>query len=170
MRYNNALVISILTAGMGLISQADASGQSLDAQVIAAGGEYFQNSQMSLSQTVGEAIIGDIGNSAADFSMGFQQAYDQLTAIPEPEAQHNSSGNIWVYPNPAQDALYLRFTSATPNNQLRIIVRDLTGRILSGAAYQPAQPIDISQLAPGMYLLELSTPAQASRQIRFIKR
>jgi len=69
--------------------------------------------------------------------------------------------SLMVYPNPAQDMVSISFDNASTNDNVIIRVLDLSGkemRVYESAADKAAfeQSIDISKLAKGVYMLEIS--------------
>jgi hypothetical protein len=80
-----------------------------------------------------------------------------------------SDKQITVYPNPAQDTLYVGFAKK-PQNTVTLSIVNLNGKIVSRKDYEPQRTIstDISKLAKGTYLL--SVGAKSMRvSVKFLK-
>lgn len=90
--------------------------------------------------------------------------------IPLPTNDLSITGNnkavFSAYPNPVSDVLYLEFPQ--PVDQFSASVVDLSGRIVS-TANSFTNGIDVSGLASGMYMLEVTADG-ASSAIKFIKK
>lgn len=71
-----------------------------------------------------------------------------------------------IYPNPAQDRIQLGF-DVSPSTTTSIIIYNMSGRIMKEVPSQKLanqRAIDISNLAPGMYILELRSGDTARKQ------
>ena len=79
-----------------------------------------------------------------------------------------SSNNLRynVYPNPANDRLYVNFDKA---NQYTVVISDMTGKkLLSGSGYREQFVLNTALLPKGVYLLQVQSPTE--KQItRFVK-
>jgi hypothetical protein len=74
--------------------------------------------------------------------------------------------NYRIFPNPATTQLHIEGNFAAGT---RYQVTDLPGRMLQEGSLQNQQPVDISTLLPGIYLLRLSNDAGPAAVQRFIK-
>jgi len=72
----------------------------------------------------------------------------RVTNVSVPAAD-GADRNISVYPNPAQDVVYIR--SATP---VQAVIKSVDGRVI--ARHRQVKTINISSLAEGMYFLQLT--------------
>lgn len=67
--------------------------------------------------------------------------------------------DVTLYPNPAQGQCHIRFSTAKPVSNCRVLVRDITGKVLLQQPYKAGSQfdcnIDVGQLAPGIYLAEI---------------
>lgn len=84
----------------------------------------------------------------------FQIAFETATSIPE-----HLQGSFFVFPNPAEDFLYLRSFSGNEIKSFQL--SDIQGRILTLKKEDLQVPhlskIDLSSLLPGTYFLTVST-------------
>lgn len=100
-------------------------------------------------------IAGDNLNDLNTSAGNAQIKYDNLLSVPENSA---STSPVHTFPNPVVNSLYIE---TGKNNPETIRIVDITGRI----AYEMKNPvnkngtfqIDVSQLASGVYTLQLST-------------
>ncbi len=66
------------------------------------------------------------------------------------------TSSFFIYPNPANDKLYITFPDP-PAQTYSIKIMDALGRTISTLSHPASQSgIDISYLAPGVYILQLS--------------
>jgi hypothetical protein len=83
-------------------------------------------------------------------------AYYETDLVKVPEFQ--ADNEFFVYPNPAADAVYIRFNDWNITNG-NIVVKDLSGKVLINMALSPAASnpvkLDLITLADGMYLISL---------------
>jgi hypothetical protein len=89
-----------------------------------------------------------------------------ITGIKEQQLSSNSS----LYPNPANDRLFIAF--ADPSTQvISVKIMDALGKTIHQVSQVPIQEgIEIGQLAPGVYLLQVSDEkTKASTVKKFIK-
>lgn len=79
------------------------------------------------------------------------------------------NGNIlYAYPNPVTNLLHIELP---PHHigVLLITIRNNLGQCVHKSYYNPNQPIDISHLAPGYYLIESGEPGERFGYTNFIK-
>lgn len=67
--------------------------------------------------------------------------------------QYLSGSNSKVYPNPAQNVLHIR----TKQPRSQIVVRNVAGQNVLDLDWEAQQPIDISELTPGWYVVEVGS-------------
>jgi hypothetical protein len=73
--------------------------------------------------------------------------------------------NVQIYPNPVSTNLYLETAQACIFQ-----VFDVNGKyVMDGKLTDEASTINVSQLEPGMYLLQISSENSKARQFRFVK-
>ena len=89
---------------------------------------------------------------------GFELSYYAIDAVED----HSGLEDISVYPNPATDDLYMSF-SLTESATVRCRLTDLAGRTISVESFAAdagtnLHTLNVASLAPGFYILEMSTP------------
>jgi len=91
----------------------------------------------------------------------YAEALVVITGINTPEAQTNFK----VYPNPANDLLWVATTLYPTSGIANWQLTDIWGKTISGQSLQDPLPssftIDMQDLAPGVYLLYLSNGTQS---------
>ena len=121
-------------------------GQSISPGVYATSGSYFAVSNIQLSWTLGESIIGS--------DQGFHQSLVSVPVRANPELNFD----ILVYPNPVASTLSLK--SRNPGNlKITIELSDLTGRLLFNKSIgsKNVYQMDFSKYISGIYLLRVTT-------------
>ncbi len=87
--------------------------------------------------------------------------FDIIPASGVEELSGAEAGNM-LYPNPATETLHI--------NQSGIYkIYDMQGRLVKTGANDPAKDIDVSNLAKGVYQLDIVTPQNKNLHQRFIK-
>jgi hypothetical protein len=85
--------------------------------------------------------------------------------ISEPE-----SWNLNVYPNPASDQLWLRFSEAPGSLPVSIELRDAQGLLIRQiTSYHPTVIFPVKELAPGLYVLKVKGADGRVLTRRFVK-
>ncbi len=142
----------------GLIAQA----QSLTPQVIASAGNYFENSNFSISWTLGEPMIETYTTPNTILTQGFHQPELLTVGIPT-VLPYNTYMNL--YPNPTMQNV--TFDMKYGNNALiNIDVINNLGQIIStqNISVQKdqlhSQTINLQQFASGMYQIRISENGQ----------
>lgn len=83
----------------------------------------------------------------------------------------SSKGNVIIYPNPAQGSeLFVDVTTVTKSESLSYSIVDKTGRIMSkGNISKGSNTINISNLTPDIYIIEISDNNKFISKSRFTK-
>jgi uncharacterized delta-60 repeat protein len=87
--------------------------------------------------------------------------------VNEPEEQQMN-----IYPNPAAGALFIQFNSLS-GEAIRFRLFDFAGRVVkdeSGLGGEPAHLLNLSDVLPGVYFLEVKTSAKVFRQVVTVER
>ncbi len=79
-----------------------------------------------------------------------------------------SDGTFKVYPNPANDKLYVQFNSTDISEKTTYSIVDLFGRTVLENKYNATEYIDISVLAEGVYFIQIVNGTQTATN-KFIK-
>ena len=158
-------VLIILPLILGLESLSFA--QSLRNQTLSAMGSSTQPLSVGLlvQQSIGQSsITGTYTTNAAILSQGF------LRGVSGPDKEIRPHFGAIAFPNAFTERIRFRFTSdLTEPTQVRI--HDSQGKKVYSQQHLPINreiEVQLSHLAPGMYLVDLST-ANRSTQIRILK-
>jgi hypothetical protein len=161
------LTIACSVLFFSIYSQAQLS---IEPSVVASSGNYYESSSMTISWTVGELAITTLTGNNLILTQGFQQPTIMGTGIDKDEFD----GKIFVYPNPVQNELFVRFDVERSGNYI-LELQDVTGRIMSQTMQKPINPGDIIKLntsafSPGMYLLRVITTDGRNIQVTSIRK
>ncbi|MEI6852408.1 MAG: T9SS type A sorting domain-containing protein [Bacteroidota bacterium] len=121
--------------------------QSLGPEVLASSGDYFTNSNLKLSWTLGEMVTETFSAGGTFLTQGFQQSSYAPFAIDENE----ENKMISVYPNPFSDIITISTGNLT---DLKVQVFDLQGKnIMERTIETSNKQLDFSAFEQGMYLI-----------------
>ncbi len=67
------------------------------------------------------------------------------------EAHTPSANAMQVYPNPANDEVWIRANSSASPKRIELL--DATGRLMKQYVFNPDRPLSIGEFAPGLYML-----------------
>ena len=119
-------------------------------QIIASGGDYYQNSNGSVTYTIGEPIIETYSNVSNTLTQGFNQTrltVTELFTIPE------SNLIISAYPNPAQEYIIIKTNN---NNDLKYELYDTNGRLITNNSLISEETnISLNNLSSAIYFLKI---------------
>lgn len=104
--------------------------------------------QDNVSWTVGEIVFGNTELANMIVSQGFYDPYqsDPSGIVNVPSAHYS------VYPNPVIDKLYIKTDQETPYS---FVLTDMLGRTLMQSNSSSNEPISVSYLKPGQYILRI---------------
>lgn len=140
-----------------IIAPVIAFSQSLDRQVIGSAGDYSTATGISLSFTVGEAVIETTTSGSIILTQGFQQPDAEPVGIEIPEV----GLSINAFPNPTGNMVVIEMES-TENLKVLVQLLDVVGQQLMNPINHTAADgktfleIDLSRFAAGNYFLKLS--------------
>lgn len=142
----------LLVSGFLIASATAVNAQSVTPDVIASGGDYFQNVNGSVSWTLGEPMGETYTAGNNILTQGFQQPWDFGTMITgEPV-------NAEVYPNPTSDLVYLQFGDKTSGTYV-IEVFNTLGQQLSATNFTATPSsratVSLTSFADGIYFISV---------------
>jgi len=161
------LIIALTILFLSVYAQAQLA---LTPSVVSAGGNYYENDNMTMTWTIGELTVTTLHGNNLILTAGFQQPTVMGTGIP----RNDFAGEIFVYPNPVQNELFVRFDVERSGDYL-LELQDVTGRIIIQSIQKPISPGDIidlntSNFATGLYLLRVMTTDGRSVQVTSIRK
>jgi hypothetical protein len=151
---NRLLILTAMFAALCFTVQA----QTLSPTVISSSGGFFTSGSAMLSTTVAEMTMVETFSAGSNIlTQGFQQPEVVTVGIEETPVV---SGDISIYPNPTSGSFVLSFNS-NGNSESNIMLYNLAGQMVMQKQVSPISGLntvnfDISSLAQGMYILELS--------------
>jgi hypothetical protein len=130
-----ALAAGLFMAG----SQAQAQQYTIVKSVIGNGGAPMGNTQYGLNGTIGQSVIGVVGNSSYAMGQGFWFGLLDTSTTSVPVAGYAAEGNVLQqnFPNPAKGETFIKFTLAR------------RGEIVMKVFSMPGQ--EVATLATGVY-------------------
>ena len=149
---------------IGLISLSGFS-QSISKQVIGTAGKTQTNSNLKVSWTAGEPVVGLMTAGGNQLGNGYYPAMD-LQAL---NVEDNTLDvKIKVYPNPTSQMLYV---SHPELNSFSIQITDLNGKAIYSGVISKETPLDVSNYTQGMYLVTItSKEANKKNTYKIIKK
>jgi hypothetical protein len=123
--------------------------QTISKQVIGTAGKTQSNSNLKVSWTAGEPVVGLMTAGGNQLGNGYYPALN-LQAL---SVEDNSlEAQIKVFPNPTSQFLYV---SHPELNLFGIQIVDLNGKQVYSGTISKEQPLDISNYSQGMYLVTI---------------
>lgn len=124
-------------------------GQSISKQVIGTAGKTQVNSNLKVSWTAGEPVVGLMTAGGNQLGNGYYPAMDlQVLQIED----NFLDVKIKVYPNPTSEMLYV----SHPNlNSFSVQITDLNGKQVFSGSFEKEIPLDISTYTNGVYIIAI---------------
>jgi len=123
--------------------------QTISKQVIGTAGKTQTNSDLRVSWTTGEPVVGLMTAGGNQLGNGYYPAMN-ISAL---KIEDNALDlQIKVYPNPTTQLLYV---SHPDLNSFSIQITDLSGKQVYSDTINKDQPLDISNYTQGMYLITI---------------
>jgi hypothetical protein len=124
--------------------------QSISKQVIGTAGKTQTNSNLKVSWTVGEPVVGLMTAGGNQLGNGYYPALDLLALQIE---DYSLDLKIKVYPNPTSEML---FVSHPKLNSFSIQITDLNGKQIYSGTIEKEQPLNVSNYTQGIYFVTIS--------------
>ena len=132
-------------------------------EVVSTQGESYSNASANIDFTIGEVIIATGTDGTNDLTQGFHQTNWNFLGVEDFAPNYEAT----IFPNPTEDVLNIR-TSTFEN--VTYTLYDAQGRLVMQDILSAEQtPIQVSQLAPGSYLLTLNNETQNLKTFQLIK-
>ncbi len=132
-----------------LLASTTCFSQSISKQVIGTSGKTLTNSNLKLSYTVGEPVVGLMTAGGNQLGNGYYPAMD-LQALSIDDVTLNVE--IKLYPNPTSQYLYI---SHPEYNSFSIQVVDMNGKQIHTGTIEKDVALDVSSYTQGMYLITI---------------
>ena len=125
--------------------------QTISKQVIGTAGKTQTNSNLEVSWTAGEPLVGLMTAGGNQLGNGYYPAMD-LQALQIED--HLLDVKIKIYPNPISEMLYV---SHPELNSFSIQITDLNGKQIYSGTIDKDQPLNVSNYMQGIYLVTISS-------------
>jgi hypothetical protein len=132
-----------------ILGSLSISAQTISKQVIGSAGRTQSNSNVTLSYTLGETVVGLMTAGGNQLGNGYYPALDLQTLSVE---DNILDVQIKVYPNPTTHALYVSHPEVSTFN---IQILDLNGKLIYSGIINRDDPLDVSNFSQGMYLITI---------------
>ncbi|NOZ36313.1 MAG: T9SS type A sorting domain-containing protein [Chlorobi bacterium] len=133
-------------------------------EIITSGGDFFKNSSISISWTLGETITETISDGTNILTQGFQQSKLSATEI---FSVNSDNYLITIFPNPAENIINIKIN--TPEN-LQYQFLDINGRILKEATITNVNTeIKVNNLPVSVYFLKIYNNNRIIKTYKIIK-
>jgi hypothetical protein len=123
--------------------------QTISKQVIGTAGKTQTNSNLKISWTTGEPVVGLMTAGGNQLGNGYYPAMD-IQALSIDDVTLNVE--VKVYPNPTSQSLYV---SHPEYNSFSIQIVDMNGKQIHTGTIEKEEPLDVSSYTQGMYLITI---------------
>lgn len=131
-------------------------------------GGVAENSNGSVSWTLGETVIGTFEGSGTTISQGFQQG--NLVVATDVETPPDVDIQTRVYPNPVEDKLNVNIKNEE-NTGLNYTLYNMEGKVLQkGPVESSSFTISLGNYSPGKYILQIHSAQEIINSFNVIKR
>ncbi|MFH2095693.1 MAG: T9SS type A sorting domain-containing protein [Bacteroidota bacterium] len=153
--------ISLSFAAFGLFSQ------SMAPDVIASSGGYHENTNASISWTIGECVIETFQGSTAIMTQGFHQTNLDITEV---ERNEFFDFSCQVYPNPVSDFITIDILNSEFETYT-VEIYDANGkRLINKKLSGNSEKIDFSSYPAAAYFVKIQSPGGENlRSFKVIK-
>jgi hypothetical protein len=135
-------------------------------QIIANSGTTLQNSNESISFTLGELVIDTYNASTKTLTEGFHQPQITITAINE---LSGLDFTVMAFPNPTSDIVELKVEKVN-SKDIEYFLLDINGKLLARKKIESSETeIPFSQLAPAIYILKLQVDGKEAKIFKIVK-
>ena len=138
----NKLILFLLVTTIGY-------SQTISKQVIGTAGKTQPNSNLKVSWTTGEPVVGLMTAGGNQLGNGYYPALNLQALSVE---DNMMDVQLRVYPNPTSQSLYV---SHPDISSFGITIVDLNGKQLYSGTINKDEPLDVSNYSQGMYLITI---------------
>lgn len=139
--------------------------QTISKQVIGTAGRTQSNSNLKVSWTVGEPVVGLMTAGGNQLGNGYYPALNLQALSVEDNVL---DVQLKVYPNPTSQLLYIKHPQL---NSFGITIVDLNDKLLYSGTINKDEPLDVSSYIQGMYLITIeNTSTNKKNTYKIIKK
>jgi hypothetical protein len=136
-------------------------------QVVSSAGGQSENSNGSLSWTVGEVAVETLRNNDLILTQGFHQTRLEATGL---DIIDGIQPDILAYPNPVDDIINVNIKGLSEIKGWSYILYDTHGRVLENSVIDSDNTgISFSNLPKSTYLLRVYSEKEGAKVFRIIK-
>jgi hypothetical protein len=99
---------------------------------------------------------GEWVNSNKSGSMMIRPFFGKNLTLGINSDQKIESVNVKIYPNPAKDEIQIKIDNQSDYHQIKVSIFNLTGALVNQTDFTNNQPINLSGLVPGTYIIRLT--------------
>lgn len=125
------------------------TAQSISKQVIGTSGKTLTNSNLKVSYTVGEPVVGLMTAGGNQLGNGYYPSMD-MHALSIDDASLNVQ--IKIYPNPTSQSIFITHPNLTT---FQVKIADMNGKQLFEGTIEKDIAIDVSSYTQGIYLISI---------------
>ena len=152
------LVIVLLVTTIGY-------SQTISKQVIGTAGKTQSNSNLKVSWTAGEPVVGLMTAGNNQLGNGYYPALNLQALSVE---DNLLDVQLKVYPNPTSQSLYVTHPDMS---SFGITIVDLNGKQLYSGSINKDEPLDVSKYTQGMYMVTIeNTSINKKNTYKIIKK
>ncbi|MEN8858234.1 MAG: T9SS type A sorting domain-containing protein [Flavobacteriaceae bacterium] len=148
-----------------ILASFEISAQSISKQVLAPLGGSLSNSNIKLSYTAGEIVVGGMTSEDGSFQLG-NGYYPSLNLNVLSINTPTTNLLVKVYPNPIKELIFISHPSS---NYFKVFISDLTGKVLLQKEVVKGEPINIENYSKGIYLVKVTTEDKQTNTYKIIK-
>lgn len=139
--------------------------QSISKQVIGAAGKTQTSSNLKLSWSAGEPVVGLMTAGGNQLGNGYYPAKDVQALSVE---DNTMDIQLRLYPNPTTQSLYVTHPEFS---SFGIQIADLNGKQLYAGSIKKEEPLDVSSYPQGLYLVIIeNTTTHQKNTYKIIKK
>ena len=148
-----------------LLTTVTGYSQSISKQVVGTSGKTLANSNLKLSYTVGEPVVGQMTAGGNQLGNGYYPALNLQALSVEDNVL---DVQLKVYPNPTSQSLYVTHPEMS---SFGITIVDLNGKQLYSGTINKDEPLDVSKFTQGMYMVTVeNTTTYKKNTYKIIKK
>ena len=126
--------------------------QDIELSLLSSGGEFFEDSQISLEWSIGEVLMQSLIVEDIDLQGGFIQKVDSETSTAI--STFSLDTEIILAPIPTIDMLAIKTSS---ESSFQFLILDVVGQLVDRGIFKTNMDVDLTELEPGIYFLYLIT-------------
>lgn len=140
--------------------------QTISKQVIGSSGTTYVHENINLSYTAGELFIGSMTDEDTTIQLG-NGYYTSLDLSTLDTSDPELMVKVKIFPNPSSEFIYLNHSY---QQNFNITLSNIQGKIILSQKIEKLQPLNISQLSNGVYIITVFTKNKQTNTYKIIKK